>query len=151
MRQKVATTWKYILGHIPPTQNTTRLSVLLTLCDKIKGKGHCVYMDRWFSIPKIFDHLWSCQIKAVGTVMHSRKEMPKQAFSGKLEKGEKILCKRDHLLAIKWKDICDVFILTTGREDVFVEAPSSRGAQQKIKPVAVLDYNKCKTGVDRSD
>ena len=34
VRQKVvtSTTWKYILGHIPPTQNTTRLSVLLTDC-----------------------------------------------------------------------------------------------------------------------
>ena len=43
-----------------------------------------------------------------------------------------------------------MFILTTGH-DVLVEAPSSRAAHQKIKPVAVLDYNKYKTGVDRSD
>jgi len=76
--------------------------------------------------------------------------MPKQAFSGKLKKGKKISRKRDHLLAIKWKDIRDVFIQTTGREDVLVEAPSLRGAHQKIKPAAVLDY-KYKTGVDRSD
>ena len=75
--------------------------------------------------------------KAVGTVMPNRKEMPKQAFSGKLKKGEKISRQQDHLLAIKWKDICDVFILTTRREDVLVEAPSSRGAHQKIKPAAV--------------
>jgi len=47
--------------------------------------------------------------KAVGTVMSNRKEMPKQAFSGKLKKGEKISLQRDHLLAIKWKDIRDVF------------------------------------------
>jgi hypothetical protein len=32
-----------------------------------------------------------------------------------------------------------------------VEAPSSRGAHYKIKPSAVFDYNKYKTGVDRSD
>jgi len=57
----------------------------------------------------------------------------------------------DHLLAIKWKDIRDVFILTTGHEDVLIEAPSSRGAHQKIKPAAVLDYNKYETGVDISD
>jgi len=76
------------------------------LCNKIKGKDHCVYMDRWFSSPKIFDHLWSCQTKTVGTVMPNRKEMPKQAFAGKLKKGEKISRQLDHLLAIKWKDIC---------------------------------------------
>jgi len=48
--------------------------------------------------------------------------MPRQAFSGKL-KGEKISHQRDHLLAIQWKDIRDVFFLTTVHEDVLVEAP----------------------------
>jgi len=54
-------------------------------------------------------------------------------------------------LPIKWKNICDVFLLTTAHEDILVEAPSSRGAHHKIQPAAVLDYNKYKTGVDRSD
>jgi len=74
--------------------------------------------------------------------------MPKQAFSGKLKKGEKISRQRNHLLAIKWKDIPDVFILTTAHEYVLVEAPLSRGTHRKMKPAAVLDYNKYKTGVD---
>jgi len=108
-------------------------------------------MDRWFSSPKIFDHLWGCKTKAVGTVMFNRKEMPKQAFSVKLEKGKKMSRQRDHLLAIKWKDVRDVLLLTTAHEDELVEAPSSRGAHSKIKPAVVLDYNKNKTGVDRSD
>jgi hypothetical protein len=77
--------------------------------------------------------------------------MHKQAFSEKLKKGEKISCHRDHILAIKWKDIRDVFFLTTAHEDVLVATPSSRGAHQKMKPSAVLDYNKYKTGVDRSN
>jgi hypothetical protein len=47
-------------------------------------------MDRWFSSPKIFDHLWGCKTKAEGTEMSNRKEMPKQAFYVKLKKGEKI-------------------------------------------------------------
>jgi hypothetical protein len=54
-------------------------------------------------------------------------------------------------LAIKWKDIRDVFFLTTAHEDVLVEAALSRGTHRKIKPAAVLPYNKYKTGVDRSD
>jgi len=49
-----------------------------------------MYKDRWLSSPKIFDHLWGCKTKAVGTVMSDRKEMPKQAYSVKLKKGEKI-------------------------------------------------------------
>ena len=56
-------------------------------------------------------------------------------------------------MAIKWKDIRDVFFLTTAHVYVYVlvEAPSSREAHHNIKPAAVLDYNKYKTGVDRSD
>jgi len=79
------------------------------------------------------------------------KEMPKQAFSGKLKKkGKKIPCEWHHLLAVKCKDIRDVFFLTTANEDVLVEVLLSRGAHHKIKPAAVLNY-KYKTGVDRSD
>jgi len=54
-------------------------------------------------------------------------------------------------LVIKWKDIRDAFFLTSAHEDVFVEAPSSRGGNHKIKPAAMLDYKTYKTGVDRSD
>ena len=88
-------------------------------------------------------------MKAVVTVMPNRKEMPKQAFSGKQKKGEKISCQWDHLLAIKWKDIRDVFLLTV-YGDVLVQSPLSSGAHHKIKPAALLDHNKYKTGVDRS-
>jgi hypothetical protein len=110
-------------------------------------------MDRWFSSPKIFDHLWSCKTKAVGTVMLNKKEVPKHAFSTKLKKGEKISHQRDHLLAMKWKDTCDVFFLTSVHEDEFVESPLSRGAHYKIKPTTVLDCSKYKIwcGQIRSD
>jgi hypothetical protein len=70
----------------------------------IKEKGHCVYMDRWFSSPKIFDHLWGCKTKAVGTVMSNKKEVPKQIFFWRTEKRRKISRKWDHLLAFQWKD-----------------------------------------------
>jgi hypothetical protein len=46
-------------------------------------------MDRWFSIPKIFDHLWGCKTKAVGTVMSNKKEVPKQTFFWRTEKKAK--------------------------------------------------------------
>jgi hypothetical protein len=57
-------------------------------------------------------------------------------------------CLRYHLLVIQWKDIRDVFLITTAHEDVLVEAPLSRGAHHKIKPAAVLDY---KYSVEISD
>jgi len=45
-----------------------------------------MYMDRWYSSKKIFNHVWTCKTQGVGTVMSKRKEMRKQAFSGKLKK-----------------------------------------------------------------
>jgi hypothetical protein len=84
------------------SEHNTVFSVVNRLCDKIKGKGHCVCMDRRFTSPNIFDHLWGCKTKAVGIGMPNRKEMPKQAFSGKLKKDEKISRQWDHLLAVKW-------------------------------------------------
>jgi hypothetical protein len=65
-------------------------------------------MDRWFISPKILDHLLGCKTKAVGTVM-SKKEVPKQTFFWITEKRRKISRQRNHLLAIQWKDIPDVF------------------------------------------
>ena len=76
----------YTGAHPTNSEHNTAFSVVDRLCDKTKGKGHCVYMDRWFSSPKIFDYLWGCKTKAAGTVMSNRKEMPKQAFSEKLKK-----------------------------------------------------------------
>jgi hypothetical protein len=113
--------------HPPSSEHNTAFSLIDRLCDTITGKGHGVYMDRWFSSPRIFDHLWACKAKAVGTVMSNRKEMPKLAISLKLKKGEKISRQQNHLLAVKWKDTRDAFFLTSAHEDEIVEAPSSRG------------------------
>jgi hypothetical protein len=107
-----------------------------------------VYVDRWFASPKIFNHLWGCKTKAVGTVMSNRNEGPKQAFSGELKKGKKISCQRDHLLVIQWKDIHDLFFLTTAHDIYLLRHHCQGGENHKIKPAAVLDY---KYSVERSD
>jgi len=48
-------------AHPNNSEHNTAFSVVDRLCDKIKGKGRCVYMDRWCASPKIFDHLWGCR------------------------------------------------------------------------------------------
>jgi hypothetical protein len=104
-------------------EHNTAFSVVDRLCVK---RDHFVYTDRLFSSPKIFDHLWGFKTRLLA-VMSNRKEVPKQEFSGELKKGRKISRQRDHLLVNQWKDIRDVFFLTTAHEDVLVEAPSSKG------------------------
>jgi len=84
----------YTGTHPTNSECLTAVSVVERLCDKIKGTAHCVYMDRWFSSPNIFHHLWGSKTKSVGTVMSNRKEMPEQAFSGNLKKGKKYQANR---------------------------------------------------------
>ena len=64
--------------------------------------------------------------QAEGTVMSNRKEVPKQAFSGELKKGEKYHSKGTTSWSSSGRASVMSF-LTTAHEDVLVEAPSSRG------------------------
>ncbi|UYV60968.1 PGBD4, partial [Cordylochernes scorpioides] len=79
--------------------------------------------------------------------MPSRKTMPKTEFSQKLKRGEIIKMRRKHLLAIKWKDVRDVFMLSTVHEGKMMPVkPKTPTREELFKPDAVIDYNKGKQG-----
>jgi len=90
----------------------------------------------------------------VGTVMANRKGLPKQSVVNcKLNKGEMTFARNGPQICVKWKDTRDVLLLSTvhsaDMKPVTVKARG--GAIQKFKPVAIIDYNKNKTGVDHGD
>ena len=115
-------------GAIPTDKDhNTPFNVVNRLSEPVRHKWHTVYMDRYFSSPSLFDHLWANEIKAVGTVMANRKEMPKQQFAEKIRKGEKLSAQRGQLLAIKWSNVRDLYILSTAHEDSMVYTPRARG------------------------
>jgi hypothetical protein len=117
VRQKVvmSTTQKYVMWHIVPTQNTTWHSVLLTVCEILVKR---VIVCTWIMVlqSKDLQPFMGLQNKG-GRHSDVQQKKPKQVFSGELKKGKKISCQWDHLLAIQWKDIPDVF-LTTVHKDV---------------------------------
>lgn len=117
------------------------------------GKGHTVYMDRFYTSPTVMDYLWSHDTLGVGTVMINRKQMPKDLKEIKLKKGEMTFRHRPNLLACKWKDTRDVVILSSkhGASCSEVSVKARGGPVRKFKPDAVIDYNLNKTGVDRND
>ncbi|UYV77023.1 ATP8A1 [Cordylochernes scorpioides] len=115
------------------------------LAKRFYGQGYHIYFDRWFSSPELFDKLWEKKTLAVGTVMPSRKTMPKTEFSQKLKRGEIIKMRRKHLLAIKWKDVRDVFMLSTVHEGKMMPVkPKTPTREELFKPDAVIDYTKGK-------
>jgi hypothetical protein len=67
------------VAHPTNLELNTTFSVVDRLCDEREG-SLCVRS------PKIFDHLWGCKTKAVGTVMSNKKEVPKQTFFWRTEK-----------------------------------------------------------------
>lgn len=49
---------------------------MLELVHKVEGVGHKIFMDNYFTSPKLFNDLLSRKINACGTVRHNRKGMP---------------------------------------------------------------------------
>jgi len=128
--------------------------VVFDLLDSdVREKGYRVYMDRYYSSPKLFGDLHAQKIGATGTVMPNRKEMPKEAASLKLKRGEHIVYHRPPIQCVKWKDKRDIYMLSTVHGCTMVDSgvvDRKTGAAIQ-KPECILHYNKHMGGVDRND
>ena len=81
---KIYTGQDEIVGSdIPVSQN-----VVMELADPILGKGYTLFLDNWYSSPKLFKISNENDTNVVGTVRKNRKNMPKKLASYKLKKGE---------------------------------------------------------------
>jgi hypothetical protein len=49
---------------------------VLQLVRRTENKGHKLYVDNYFSSPRLFDDLHNRRIGSCGTVHHTKKEMP---------------------------------------------------------------------------
>lgn len=123
------------------------------LCSQYFGKGHCIYMDRYYTSPALLKMLWEKNTLGVGTVMKNRKGLPKELQTHKLKNNESIFLRNGPLLALKWRDTRDVYCLSTKHKATCstVTVRSKGGNVDKTKPDIILDYNMNKTGVDHAD
>jgi hypothetical protein len=88
---------KNAAGDVTATHGT-----VLQLVRRVEIKGHKIYMDSFFSSPRLFYDLRNRKIGSCGTVRHNRKDMPanfgpKQL---KLKKGDVVSKVRDNLTAM---------------------------------------------------
>lgn len=122
-------------------------NVVDIMTESVKGKGHKLYMDNYFSSPELFLHLRNeKQINACGTVRCNRKNFPKDISQEKLKTGD-IRVRFGHgMTALRWKDKRDVYMLSS------MHHPSKQTASEEIKkPKIVADYNINMGYVDLSD
>lgn len=116
------------------------------------NKGHHLYCDNFYTSVSLFENLLQNQTAACGTVRCNRKDMPKALVSKKQTSGETSFMKKDGLLAVKFTDRKDIYMLTTIHDDSCETVSVRRRATPTLnKPTCVLEYNKFMGGVDLSD
>lgn len=88
-------------------------SVVKELLQSILYKKYILYLDNWYSLPKLFKTLINNKINVVATVCSNRNNMPNDFCKIKLKKDECRIRNCNGILALKWKDITkrDVYIL----------------------------------------
>jgi len=50
--------------------------MVLQVIRRVKGLGHKIFMDNYFTSPALFDDLFQRKIRACGTVCHDRRGIP---------------------------------------------------------------------------
>jgi hypothetical protein len=71
-------------------------------------------------------------------------------FERRLKKGQQVFCQKKNVLALRWRDKREVWMLGT-RHTAQTTKTSNRQGKEKMKPLAAVDYNKHKAGVDLLD
>lgn len=126
-------------------------SVVMELSQSILDRGHTLYIDSWYSSPKLFLTLVRNGTNVLGTVRCNRKNMPGDFVKEKLKKGDFIIRSCNGILALKWKDKRDVHILSTKHESAEMIAQNESYPSPIFKPKCIIDYNMGMIGIDRQD
>jgi len=77
-------------------------SIVMTLMKPYLQKGHILYVDNWFTSPKLFLEFYNQSTGAVGTVKRNRDGMP--CLKEKLNRREQVYRNCESMLAVKWMD-----------------------------------------------
>ena len=104
----------------PSCTTTTKLVGGLMDSVHLLDKGHCMYMDNFYTSPELYEELFFHSTYACGTVHQNRKGLPKAVTTAKLKKTEAVFRCNGPLLAIKWCDKRAVTVLITIRAAINV-------------------------------
>ncbi|KAG8239405.1 hypothetical protein J437_LFUL017987 [Ladona fulva] len=121
-----------------------------TLIKPYLEKGHTLFVDNWYSSPALFLWLHNKVTNACGIVRKNRKHMPKME---KLKKGNIQFMCSDILLALKWCNRREVWMLSTCHDSRMLESSKVdyKTGKKIFKPNCVLDNNKRMGAVDKKD
>ena len=131
-------------------------SVVLSLCQRLKGTHCFVFFDNIFTSPALLVKLLEMEIYATGTARANRKNMPVLKHDKEMKRGELDWFSSNHLSAIKWMDNKSVILLSNyfnPKETQQIER-RVKDSKDKVKVTwlsAIQEYNQFMGGVDLSD
>lgn len=132
-----------------PRQDNQGYKVVMGLMDPILDRGHHLFVDNFFSSPKLFRDLYDRKTFATGTCRSNRMGLP-DSIKRKLAKGSAAASRSGPLLSVGFHDKKHVIILSTVASANMKDVTSRRGRARHI-PHGIELYNKSMGGVDLSD
>ena len=123
--------------------------VVMHLVDPLLKKGYHLYIDNYYCEPSVCATLAAKKTMVCGTVRKNRQQMPRDLGDQPLDRGQIDYRRRGNVVAVKWRDKKDVFMLSTMHKP---QLQHTRGRyEEKDKPEAVIDYIQNMAGVDQCD
>ena len=136
----------------PMDKECSRTTKLLGLLEKFKllNKGHCIYMDNYYSSPELFEELYFRETYACGTVCTNRKGMPDCIKRINVKPLESAYLCNGPLLCLKWKgqktksNKKPVTIISTihDAQEMLTTKKDSHG-NRLPKPQIIFEYMSC--------
>ena len=102
-------------GNVQEGQDASKTSsTVLGLLDSVQllDMGHHVYFDNYYNSPDLIDLLYKRKMHACGTVRKNWKSLPLAVTQAKLKQGETVFHHKNNLLALKWMDKREMYILS---------------------------------------
>lgn len=78
--------------------------VVIKLLEPLLGRGYCLTIDNFCTLPELLDLLIQHRTDVYGTVRPNRKDMPSDFQTKKLKKGEVQAYQRCKCVALQWRD-----------------------------------------------
>ena len=118
--------------------------------------GYSVFTDNFYTSPQLCRDLLSDNTYLTGTVRPNRRFFPDdiKLNNMRMDRGDTAFRHSDGIMAVRWKDKRDVFLMSSSYDNTMQQVPQVRGADQnevRMKPLSVLAYNENMAGVDRCD
>lgn len=150
-------------SHIPTSEHGVSYDAVMNLIHpQWLGSGYHIYMDNWYTSPKLFTELHTMNYGACGTYRENRKDIPRgreNAMPKNADRGKLRWIREGPLVYVKWMDTRVVSICSTLHPahtpgDTILRKVKEDDAwtvKDMPCPTPIKAYNKFMGGVDLSD